>query len=186
MSTGLEHGSCGLSANTLTFADTGTSVVTLQVWNWTGTERTAGTHLTDDRLRPPDMQGKSVSHWMGFLLVGVQALADPVRRWRLKAIHQRALRVIHFPTNSRAVLMRSGCLRLVFTANTGSLNLSMVNFYSDGGTSFPGGGGAVFVSGNELVPVPEPGAPMSVAALLGAVGFSGRRAAALRRLRAEG
>jgi hypothetical protein len=44
-------------------------------------------------LRHSDVQGKSVSRWGG--------LADPVRRCRLKDIHHRALRVIHFPTNPR-------------------------------------------------------------------------------------
>ena len=53
--------------------------------------------------------------------------------------------------------------------------LSNVNFYSDGGTTlFNGLPGAAF-TGNELVPVPEPGALLSTLALLGGSFFRRRR-----------
>ena len=63
-----------------------------------------------------------------------------------------------------------GTDKLIFTANSSALNLSSVQFYSDGGFT-PVGAGASFLTGGatgsgELVPVPEPGA-LATAALLG-------------------
>ena len=61
--------------------------------------------------------------------------------------------------------------------------IANIEFFSNNGVTSLGQG--VFM-GNELVPVPEPGALFSVAALFGAIGFRGRRAAVRSRVRVEG
>ncbi|MBP7950307.1 MAG: autotransporter-associated beta strand repeat-containing protein [Verrucomicrobiales bacterium] len=63
---------------------------------------------------------------------------------------------------------------LIFTTNSLTAgNLAAIQFYSDGGTT-PIGSGAGFI-GNNLVPVPEPGAVVAAGLLLGVVGWRGRR-----------
>jgi fibronectin-binding autotransporter adhesin len=63
----------------------------------------------------------------------------------------------------------AGTDRLIFSSNTGlgagARDLSSVQFFSDNGQNQVGGGSAVFM-GNELVPVPEPGAMAAAGALL--------------------
>lgn len=60
------------------------------------------------------------------------------------------------------------------------MDLANVSFYSDGGTTlFNGATGATF-AGNELVPVPEPGA-ISASLLLAGAAFAGSRRQAARR-----
>jgi fibronectin-binding autotransporter adhesin len=72
--------------------------------------------------------------------------------------------------------------QLSFTSTTpgGGMDLANVSFYSDGGsTLFNGSSGATFL-GNELVPVPEPGA-ISASLLLAGFAFAGSRRQAARR-----
>ncbi len=76
-------------------------------------------------------------------------------------------------------LAGGGADQLSFTtgAASGGMLLSNVNFYSDGGTTlFNGSTGATFI-GNELVPVPEPGALLSTLALFVGCLFRRRRQA---------
>ena len=67
-----------------------------------------------------------------------------------------------------------GTDQLIFTGTTGPVDLPNVNFYSDAGGTLLGGGGAMF-DGNELVPVPEPGAVLTGLMLLGLIGYRERR-----------
>jgi fibronectin-binding autotransporter adhesin len=64
--------------------------------------------------------------------------------------------------------------KLTFT-NQGSIDLTKVRFYSDNGGIEIGTGGAGFIAGNELVPVPEPGAAAAALLLLGCIGYRERR-----------
>ncbi len=64
--------------------------------------------------------------------------------------------------------------KLTFT-NQGIIDLTKVHFYSDNGGNEIGTGGAGFIAGNELVPVPEPGAVAAAALLLGCIGYRERR-----------
>ncbi len=64
--------------------------------------------------------------------------------------------------------------KLTFTSQ-GTINLANVHFFSDNGTVEVGTGGAGFIAGNELVPVPESGAVFAGLAILGAIGFRERR-----------
>jgi autotransporter-associated beta strand protein len=66
--------------------------------------------------------------------------------------------------------------KLIFSAQTGSFDLANVQFYSGniGDTGSAIGVGAGFV-GNELVPVPEPTAVVSLLLLLGVAGYRERR-----------
>lgn len=59
--------------------------------------------------------------------------------------------------------------KLLFTAGSGAIDLAKVNFYSDNGLTQIGSGGGGLI-GNELVPVPEPGAILA-AGLLGLIMF---------------
>lgn len=70
-----------------------------------------------------------------------------------------------------------GTDQLLFSSGTGNLSpaqLASIQFYSDEGTT-PVGSGAGF-EGNELVPVPEPGAVMAALLLMGVIGWRERRA----------
>ncbi len=70
----------------------------------------------------------------------------------------------------------AGTDKLIFSANINTINLANVNFYTDGGvTPYDAMGGAAIVGGNELVPVPEPSAIMSLLALFGLAGYKERR-----------
>ena len=66
--------------------------------------------------------------------------------------------------------------KLIFTSNTGTFDLSSVQFYSGSGTGMIGTG-ATFYSGNsgQLVPVPETSAVVGAALLLGLAGYRERR-----------
>jgi fibronectin-binding autotransporter adhesin len=66
--------------------------------------------------------------------------------------------------------------KLIFTANTSTLDLSSVQFFSNNGTAQVGIGSA-FYSGTtgQLVPVPETSTAVATALLLGLVGYRERR-----------
>ncbi len=66
-----------------------------------------------------------------------------------------------------------GSDKLLFTAGTANINLANVSFFSDSGNMNIGTAGALI--GNELVPVPEPSAIMSLLALFGLAGYKERR-----------
>ena len=69
----------------------------------------------------------------------------------------------------------TGTDKLLFSSGTGTINLANVNFYSDNGVTPVGLGGGLI--GNELVPVPEPGALGAGLILLGLIGYRQRRPA---------
>ncbi len=67
-----------------------------------------------------------------------------------------------------------GTDKLIFTSGSNTINLANVQFFSDNGLTQIGTGGGGLI-GNELVPVPEPGAVLGGGVLLALVGWRERR-----------